>query len=113
MTELWMRPAAVTGSGSAAQWIGRSIVGEHRHVRSAGDDGMAAGLAGFSTYGALSSYADLFDGVVRSVGDDVHGTGSDLMSTANIVSGTDASSASVVSASGGSIRDVNLTEVAV
>lgn len=109
MSELRMHPATVTGWGSAAQSIGTDVAAVHSHVRSAGDDGTAANMAGFASHTALSSYADLFEGVVRSVGDEVHGTGTRLMSTAGVVTGTDGSNASAVSAGSGLIRSINAT----
>lgn len=104
---LTMHPASVSSWGSAAQSIGTDVSAVHTHVRDAGNSGASANMAGFATHRALSSYTDLFEGVVKSVGNQVHGTGTNLVSTANVVSSTDASSASGVSGASSTVGAIS------
>lgn len=85
MSRLGMAPATVTSWGGKAHTIGTGVHGEHTHVDAAWDDAAAAGLSGFATYQALSSYTTLFTGVVKKVGETVQGNGVKLTSSSSAV----------------------------
>ena len=107
MSDISMEPGSVTGLGGKATGVGGDVHGYHTYVSSAWDDGSAAGIAGFATHGALSSYTDLFTGVVKGVGEKVKGNGTSLTSSASVVSSNDTASSSQVTSASAAIASIN------
>lgn len=107
MSDISMEPGSVTGLGGKAHGIGGDVRGYHTYVSTAWDDGAAAGLTGFATHGALSSYTDLFTGVVKGVGDQVTGNGGSLTASASAVSSNDTASSTQVTSASAAIASIN------
>lgn len=111
MSHIGMEPATVTSWGGKAHTIGGNVHGEHTHVDTAWDDAAAAGLSGYATYSALSSYTTLFTGVVQKVGQNVQGNGANLTSSASAVSTEDTASGTDVDAASTRVGGVDTRTV--
>lgn len=111
MSRMQMEPASVSSWGGKAHTIGGNVHGEHTHVDTAWDDAAGAGLGGYATYSALSSYTTLFTGVVQKVGQQVQGNGVNLTSTASVVGTHDSASATDVAAAHSRVDGVHTRTV--
>lgn len=104
---LTMDTAGVTALGGKARTVGGDVAGNHTYVSGAWADGSAAGIAGFATHGALSSYTELFTGVVKGVGEQVRGNGDGLTTSSSVVSGYDQASSTQVTSATTAIASIN------